>query len=185
MQLHWHTVQSRLQMMIPYIITYHKMLLGIFRYLFTACIHPNIYIPRITRIRIWIHQGIPLPFQNAAPQPILSQHREELTSHSIHLHVLPANLLRLTHPSHQQFPPYRVLLQLLRILLPQSLNALKAKPQQSLLRSKGIQLIPAIILLISSLLPRQYFRKAKIAVISFIQLLIFIKLLILSHQFTS
>ena len=59
----------------------------------------------------------------------------------------------------------RVLLQLLRILLPQSLNALKAKPQQSLLRSKGIQLIPAIILLISSLLPRQYFRKAKIAVI--------------------
>ena len=185
MQLHWHTVQSRLQMMIPYIITYHKMLLGIFRYLFTACIHPNIYIPRISGICIRIHQGIPLSFQNAAPHPILSQYWEELARHSIHLHILSANLLRLTHPSHQQFPPYRVLLQLLRILLPQSLYTLKAKPQQSLLRSKRIQLIPAIILLIFPLYPRQHFRKAKIAVISFIQLLIFIKLLILSHQFTS
>ena len=75
---------------------------------------------------------------NDLPHPIHSQHSEELTCHCIHLHVLPANLLRLTHPSHQQFPPYRVLLQLLRILLPQSFNTIKAKPQQSLLRSKEI-----------------------------------------------
>ena len=148
-------------------------------------INPNINISWSTWIRIRIHQGIPLTFQDTAPQPILSQHWEELARHSIHLHVLPANLLRLTHPSHQQFPPYRIPLQLLRILLPQSLNTLKAKPQQSLLRSKRIQLRPAIILLICPLYPRQHFRKAKIAVISFIQLLIFIKLLILSHQFTS
>ena len=46
------------------------------------------------------------------------------------------------------------------------------------------QFIQATTLLISPLYPRQYFRKAKKAVISFIQLLIFIKLLILSHHFT-
>ena len=36
---------------------------------------------------------------------------------------------------------HRILLQLLRILLPQSLNTLKAKPQQCLPGSKGIQLL--------------------------------------------
>ena len=63
MQLHWHTVQSRLQMMIPYIITYHKMLLGIFRYLFTACIHPNIYIPGFREYAFGYIKAFPCPFR--------------------------------------------------------------------------------------------------------------------------
>lgn len=64
----------------------------------------------------------------------------------------------------------------------------KQSPSRACLEAKeysSCQSIPAITLLIFPLYPRQYFRKAKIAVISFIQLLIFIKLLILSHQFTS
>ena len=100
-----------------------------------------------------------------ASQSIFSKHGIEFASYSIHFHILSANLLRLTHPSHQQFPPYRVLLQLLRILLPQSFYALKAKPQYRLLRSKGIQLMPVHtsnrpthILLF----PRQYNKKSKI-----------------------
>ena len=51
-------------------------------------------------------------------------------------------MLRLPRPSHQQIPFYRILLLLLRILLPQSLNTLKAKPQQSLFGSKGIKFLP-------------------------------------------
>lgn len=141
MQLYRHTIQGSLQMLQSDIIFQFKLLLSIFHNPLPTGINPNINISRSTWIRIRIHQGIPLTFQNAAPHPILSQHREELTSHSIHLHVLPANLLRLTHPSHQQFPPYRVLLQLLRILLSQPLNTLKAKPQQRLLRSKGIKFL--------------------------------------------
>lgn len=129
-------------MLQPDIITNYKMLLGIFRYLFTACIHPYINISRISRIRIWIHQGIPLSFQDAASQSIFSKHGIEFARYSIHFHILSANLLRLTHPGHQQLPPYRIPLQLLRILLPQSLNTLKAKPLQRLLRSKGIQHLP-------------------------------------------
>ena len=123
------------------IIFQFKLLLSIFHNPLHTNINPNINISRSTWIRIRIHQGIPLSFQNAAPHPILSQYWEELARHSIHLHILSANLLRLTHPSHQQFPPYRVLLQLLRILLSQPLNTLKAKPQQRLLRSKGIKFL--------------------------------------------
>ena len=64
----------------------------------------------------------------------------------------------------------------------------KQSPSRACLEAKeysSYQSIPAITLLIFPLYPRQYFWKAKIAVISFIQLLIFVKLLILSHQFTS
>ena len=63
MQLHRHAVQRRLQMMIPYIITYHKMLLGIFRYLFTACIHPNIYIPGFREYAFGYIKAFPCPFR--------------------------------------------------------------------------------------------------------------------------
>ena len=91
-------------------------------------------------------------------------------------------MLRLPRPSHQQIPFYRILLQLLRILLPQSLNTLKAKqsPSSACLEAKEYsccQSILAITLLILSFPPRQHHRKAKKAVISFIQLLSLIKLL--------
>ena len=110
MQLYRYSIYRSFYMLIPYIIPKFEMLLGIFRYLSTACIHPYINIPRITRIRIWIHQGIPLSFQNAAPKSILSEHRIEFSSNSIHLHVLSAYLLRHSHPSHQQVPFYRIFL---------------------------------------------------------------------------
>lgn len=141
MQLYRHTIQRSLQMLQSDIIFQFKLFLSILHNPIPTSINPNINISRSTWIRIRIHQGIPLSFQNAAPHPILSQYWEELARHSIHLHILSANLLRLTHPSHQQFPPYRVLLQLLRILLSQPLNTLKAKPQQRLLRSKGIKFL--------------------------------------------
>lgn len=51
----------------------------------------------------------------------------------------------------------------------------RQSPSRACLEAKeyhSCQSIPAITILISSLLPRQYFRKAKIAVISFIQLFI-------------
>ena len=110
MQLHRHAVQRSLQMMVSYIILYFKMLLGIFRYPFPTCIHPYINIPRITGIWIRIHQCITLSFQDTASQSILSKHRIELASHHIHLHVLSANLLCRSHPSHQQIPVDRILL---------------------------------------------------------------------------
>ena len=39
-----------------------------------TAINPNINIPRSAGIRIRIHQGIPLTFQDTAPHPILSNH---------------------------------------------------------------------------------------------------------------
>ena len=138
MQFNRYIIHCCFKMMIPYIITNFKMLLGIFRYLFTACIHPYINIPWISRIHIWIHQGIPLSFQYAASQSVFSKHRIEFACYHIHLHVLSANLLCRSHPSHQQFPLYRVPLQLFRIFLPQSLDTVKTKSKKSLLGSKGV-----------------------------------------------
>ena len=50
------------------------------------------------------------PIQNAAPKSILSEHRIEFACNHIHLHVLSPNLLRHSHPSHQQVPFYRIFL---------------------------------------------------------------------------
>ena len=166
------------------------MTLSIFCYIFSASIHPYINIPWSTRIWIRIHQGIALSFQDAASEAILPQHSEELTCHSIHLHVLLTNLLCLTHPSHQQFPPYRVLLQLLRIFLPQSLDTIKTEAKKRLLRRDCLeakeysccQFISITTLFISTLPPRLYCKKAKIKVISFIKQFPLIKLLLESVQ---
>ena len=101
MQLHRHTIQRSLQMLQSDIIPKFKPLSSILHDPLPTGIYPNINISWSTGIRIRIHQGIPLTFQNTTPHPVHSQHREELTRHSIHLHILPANLLRLTHPVHQ------------------------------------------------------------------------------------
>ena len=58
-------------------------------------------------------------------------------------------------------------------ILPVLHDGISRNLQFAILVQNACQFIQAITLLISSLLPRQYFRKAKIAVISFIQLLIY------------
>lgn len=139
MQFHRHPIHRSFQVMKPDVIIQFELLGGIFNKLLSTCLHPNINITRSTRIRLWIHQGITLAFQYTAPKSIIPQHREELTGHHIHLHVLPANLLRLTHPGHQQIPIYRILLQLIRLLLPKSFNTIETKSKQNLLGSKRKQ----------------------------------------------
>ena len=56
------------------IIFQFKLLLSILHNSLPTSINPNINISRSAGIRIRIHQGIPLTFQDTAPQPILPQH---------------------------------------------------------------------------------------------------------------
>ena len=63
MQLYWYSIYRSFYMLIPYIITNLKMLLGIFRYLFTACIHPNIYIPGFREYAFGYIKAFPCPFR--------------------------------------------------------------------------------------------------------------------------